>query len=123
MVARPGSTSFVCSEAVKAVVTTSTLSRSSTTSSNRCTFTYLSNTAGPNQTVLNGINDVGVIAGYHSYALSLSKGFILEPPYRQSNYISVNYPGALLSRVQAINKQGQVAGYWLDAANFNYGFL
>jgi hypothetical protein len=58
------------------------------------TFTTLDNQSDPTFNQLLGINSKGIIAGYFGSGAKghPNKGYLLDPPYAQSNYVSENYP-------------------------------
>ena len=57
-------------------------------------FTTLNNQADPTFNQLLGINSSGVISGYFGAGTPghPNKGYLLEPPYGQANYVNENFP-------------------------------
>ncbi|MGD0683667.1 MAG: hypothetical protein ABSA03_00990 [Streptosporangiaceae bacterium] len=72
-----------------------------------------------------GINDHGVIAGYFGSGASghPNKGYLLKPPYGQANYVNENFPGSFQTQVTGLNDLGDTAGFWVNKAGTNSGFL
>ncbi len=68
---------------------------------------------GNNFINLLGINDSGKVAGFDN------QGFTLTLP---NTFTAVNFPGATITQVTAINNAGSVAGIYTDAAGNNHGF-
>lgn len=88
-------------------------------------FTTLDDQADPTFNQLLGINDKGVISGYYGSGAPGHpfKGYTLDKPYAQSNYVNENYPGSAATQVTAINNAGDTAGFWIDGKNVNRGFV
>ena len=88
-------------------------------------FTTLNNQADPTFNQLLGINDHGVIAGYFGSGLTghPNKGYTLNPPYAQGNYVNENYPGSAQTQVTAINNKGTTVGFYLDSHGHSFGFV
>jgi len=72
-----------------------------------------------------GINDHGVIAGYFGSGAAHhpNKGYLLKPPYGQANYVNENFPGSVQTQVTGLNDIGDTAGFWVNKAGTNSGFL
>lgn len=68
-------------------------------------------------TQLLGINNHGVIAGYHNF--SQNQGFTLVPP---SNFTTENYPNSMMTQVIGINNSQTTSGFYVDQAGVNHGF-
>ena len=68
-----------------------------------------------------GINNEGVIAGYFGSgqvvngSLHPNKGYTLNPPYGQGNFINENFPGSVQTQVTGINNNDRTVGFWVDA--------
>lgn len=71
----------------------------------------------PTFTQLLGINNAGTIAGTHNGALP--QGFTLTLP---NTFTSQNFPGAVATRVTAVNNNGSTAGIYVDATGTTQGF-
>jgi hypothetical protein len=67
-----------------------------------------------------GINNNGVIAGYHG--ATINKGFTFFYP---STFAPENYPGSVQTQVIAINNDSntETAGFYIDKAGINHGFM
>ncbi len=77
----------------------------------------------PNDTFtqLLGINDSGVIAGYHgagTNANNPNKGFT----YSNGNFTSENFPNSVQTQVTGINNSGETAGFYIDSGGLTHGF-
>jgi hypothetical protein len=74
-----------------------------------------------------GINDQGQIAGYFGIGTSATvhpnRGYVINPPYQQSNFVNENFPGAAQTQVIGINNSGTTVGFYADAAGDNFGFV
>ena len=95
------------------------------TSTAAYTFTTLDNQADPTFNQLLGINTHTVIAGYFGSGMPghPNKGYLLDPPYAQGNYINENFPGSAQTQVVAVNNIGDTAGFWVTAGGTNHGFV
>lgn len=91
----------------------------------RIHFTTLDDQADPTFNQLLGINNSGVIAGYFGSGAAghPNKGYTLDPPYAQGNYVNENFPGSVQTQVTAINNIGDTAGFWVDSNGNNFGFV
>jgi len=89
------------------------------------TFETLDNAADPTFNQLLGINDSGLIAGYFGIGSTTHpiKGYVLNPPYGQANYVNENFPGSTQTQVTGLNDRGWTVGFWVDAAGDNFGFV
>lgn len=89
------------------------------------TFTTLDDQADPTFNQLLGINDNGVISGYFGIGSPghPNKGYVLNPPYGQGNYVNENFPGSVQTQVTAIDGTGNTAGFWAGPKNNNFGFV
>lgn len=70
-----------------------------------------------------GINDSGVMAGYHGSGADAqhpNKGFEIDI---RGAFTDENYPGSLQTQVVAINAKGDTAGFYVDIYNRTHGFL
>jgi hypothetical protein len=90
-------------------------------------FVTLDDQADPTFNQLLGINDNGVIAGYFGSGMPASthpnKGYTVDLPYGQGNYVNENFPGSQQTQVTAIDNKGATVGFWADAADDNFGFV
>ncbi len=77
---------------------------------NAVTYRTLDNAADPAFNQLLGINDKGVIAGSYGSGASghPNKGYVLEPPYAQTNFVDENYPGNKRARYFMGTRDGKV---------------
>jgi hypothetical protein len=89
------------------------------------TFTTLDNQADPTFNQLLGINTHNVIAGYFGIGGSAhpNKGYLLDPPYGQANYVNENFPGSAQTQVTGIDNKGNTCGFWVTAGGTNHGFV
>jgi probable HAF family extracellular repeat protein len=92
-------------------------------------FETLDNQADPTFNQLLGINQNGVIAGYFGSGAAghPNKGYTLDPPYGQANYVNENFPGSVQTQVTGLNDKGVTVGFWADGNNAdqmnnNFGF-
>jgi hypothetical protein len=90
------------------------------------TFTTLDNHADPTFNQLLGINGHHVIAGYFGSGADAqhpNKGYVLNPPYGQANYVNENFPGSAQTQVTGINNLGDTSGFWVSGNGTNHGFV
>jgi hypothetical protein len=89
------------------------------------TFTTLDNQADPTFNQLLGINSHNVIAGYFGSGVAghPNKGYLLDPPYAQANYVNENFPGSVQTQVTGIDNKGNTCGFWVDGKGANHGFV
>ena len=89
------------------------------------TVTTLDNQAAPTFNQLLGINTHNVIAGYFGSGMPghPNKGYLLDPPYAQSNYVNENFPGSAQTQVTGIDNKGNTCGFWVTAGGTNHGFV
>ena len=89
------------------------------------TFTTLDNQADPTFNQLLGINSHNVISGYFGAGTPghPNKGYLLDPPYAQSNYVNENFPGSAQTQVTGLNNLGDTSGFWVSANGTNHGFV
>ena len=71
----------------------------------------------PTFTQLLGINNSGVIAGFHGAATA--QGFTLTLP---NNFTTENFPGSTQTMVTGINKNGDTVGIYMDTLGNTHGF-
>jgi hypothetical protein len=113
----------LASAAAQAATTT----HAAVTSSTAYTFTTLDNQADPTFNQLLGINSHNVIAGYFGSGTPPTthpnKGYQLDPPYAQGNYVNENFPGSAQTQVIGIDNKGNTAGFWVNKAGTNRGFV
>jgi hypothetical protein len=98
-----------------------------TTSSTTYTFSTLDNQNDPTFNQLLGINSHNVISGYFGSGtpptVHPNKGYLLNPPYGQANYVNENFPGSKQTQVVGIDNKGNTAGFWVNKAGTNRGFV
>jgi hypothetical protein len=87
--------------------------------------TYTFNTvvfSGDTFTQLLGINDFGVIAGYHGSGATghPNVGFTFTFP---DNFTIENFPDAVQTQVIAINNAFKTGGFYIDSGGVTHGFL
>lgn len=91
------------------------------------TFKTLDDAADPTFNQLLGINDAGVIAGYFGSGDLANghpnRGYTLNSPYGQANYLNENFPGSAQTQVTGLNNKGETVGFWADANGDNFGFV
>jgi len=89
------------------------------------TFTTLDDQADPTFNQLLGINVHNVIAGYFGSGAAghPNKGYQLNPPYGQGNYVNENFPGSAQTQVTGIDDKGNTSGFWVTAGGTNHGFV
>ena len=90
------------------------------------TFAMLDDQADPTFNQLLGINNHNIISGYFgdgSVPLHPNKGYLLDPPYAQANYVNENFPGSVQTQVTGLNNLGDTSGFWANKANANNGFV
>ena len=75
------------------------------------------NYPGDSFTQLLGINNAGVIAGYHNF--TKNSGFTLVLP---KSFTTENYPGSIQTQVIGINTLDRTVGFYIDSANITHGF-
>jgi hypothetical protein len=89
-------------------------------------FTTLDDLADPTFNQLLGINSHNVISGYFGSGAAghPNQGYLLDPPYAQSSYVSENYPGSLQTQVTGLNNKGDTVGFWVaDTSGTSLGFV
>jgi probable HAF family extracellular repeat protein len=69
-------------------------------------------------TQLLGINNAGIIAGYHG--ASINKGFTYEPSTKK--FFAENYPGSAQTQVTGINNLGKTVGFYITNGGETKGF-
>jgi uncharacterized membrane protein len=79
------------------------------------------NFPGDTFTQLLGINNPGLIAGYHGSGAPghPNQGFTLLLP---DHFTSENFPGSVQTQVIGINNIGNTDGFYIDAAGVTHGF-
>ena len=89
------------------------------------TFTTLDDQADPTFNQLLGINVHNVIAGYFGSGAAghPNKGYLLNPPYAQANYVNENFPGSTQTQVTGLDDKGNTTGFWVTANGTNHGFI
>jgi uncharacterized membrane protein len=91
------------------------------------TYTTLDDQADLTFNQLLGINDRGVVAGYYGSGVPAithpNKGYVLDPPYGQGNYVNENFGGSQQTQVTGINNKGETVGFWADTPGDNFGFV
>jgi hypothetical protein len=94
------------------------------------TFRTLNNQNDPTFNQLLGINDSGKIAGYFGSGVKghPNKGYLLLPPYKQTDYRNQNFPHSKQTQVTGLNNTGIDVGFFstMNKANpaddNNFGF-
>ncbi len=74
---------------------------------------------GAVNTVVNGINDAGDIAGHYKDAAQKQHGFLLK----QGKFTSIDFPGAVTTINDAVNNAGDMAGFYRLDDGVNHGFF
>ncbi len=69
-------------------------------------------------TQLLGINNAGVIAGYHG--ANVNKGFTYNSSTK--TFTNENYPGSAQTQVTGINNSGKTVGFYINSKNQTFGF-
>jgi hypothetical protein len=72
---------------------------------------------GDTFTQLLGINNSGLIAGYHNF--NKNSGFTLVLP---RSFTTENYPGSVQTQVIGINNNDKTVGFYIDQAGITHGF-
>jgi hypothetical protein len=75
------------------------------------------NYPGDTFTQLLGINNAGLIAGYHN--VNQNKGFTLNLPNR---FTAENFPQSMMTQVIGVNNSGETSGFYVDPSNVTHGF-
>ena len=103
----------------------SSAAHAGTTTSATYTFTTLNDNADPTFNQLLGINVHNVISGYFGSGAvgHPNKGYLLNPPYGQGNYVNENFPGSAQTQVTGIDDKGNTSGFWVNAKGTNRGFV
>ena len=116
-----GSAALALSGVAQAAPVASHQARAATT----YTFTTLDDQADPTFNQLLGINVHNVIAGYFGAGTPghPNKGYQLDPPYGQGNYVNENFPGSAQTQVTGIDDKGNTSGFWVTANGTNHGFI
>ena len=88
-------------------------------------FATLDDQADPTFNQLLGINSHNVIAGYFGSGVAghPNKGYVLNPPYGQANYVNENFPGSAQTQVTGIDNLGNTSGFWVTKNGTNHGFV
>ena len=96
-----------------------------TTTSTAYTFKTLDDSADPTFNQVLGINNNGVIAGYFGSGAAghPNKGYLLNPPYAQGNYVNENFPGSVQTQVTGLNSNVDTVGFWVNGQGTNHGFV
>ncbi|MBV9131987.1 MAG: hypothetical protein JO318_04790 [Chloroflexi bacterium] len=77
-------------------------------------------------TQLLGINDHGIIAGYHgdeNTEMTPNQGFTLQIDDNRNNFTPENYPESMQTQVIGINNAGDTDGFYIDQFGNTHGFL
>jgi probable HAF family extracellular repeat protein len=82
------------------------------------TVKYSSNGVTDEFTQLLGINNAGIIAGYHG--ASINKGFTYNMSTKQ--FFNENYPGSAQTQVIGINNLGKTVGFYITTSGEVKGF-
>ena len=75
------------------------------------------NYPGDTFTQLLGINNGGLIAGYHNF--NTNSGFTLRLP---NSFTTENYPGSVMTQVIGIDNNAATVGFYVDTAGITHGF-
>src|SRR5215472_10991775 len=88
-------------------------------------FTTLDDQADPAFNQLLGINSHNVISGYFGAGTPghPNKGYLLDPPYGQANYVNENFPGSAQTQVTGIDNKGNTSGFWVTKNGTSHGFV
>jgi len=90
------------------------------------TFTTLDDQADPTFNQLLGINGHHVITGYFGSGADAqhpNKGYVLNPPYGQANYVNENFPNSAQTQVTGLNNLGDTSGFWVSGNGTSHGFV
>jgi probable HAF family extracellular repeat protein len=82
------------------------------------TVKYSENGVTDQFTQLLGINNAGIIAGYHG--ATINKGFTYDPS--TNKFFNENYPGSMQTQVTGINNLGKTVGFYITSNNVTKGF-
>jgi hypothetical protein len=87
-------------------------------------FTTLNNHKDVTFNQLLGINNEGVISGYFGSGMPghPNKGYLLDKPYHQNDYVNENFPHSAQTQVTGLNNVGNTVGFWANKAGANFGF-
>jgi probable HAF family extracellular repeat protein len=80
----------------------------------------------PRFTQLLGINDHGVIAGYHgdeNTEMTPNQGFTLQIVDNQNQFTNENFPNSVQTQVIGIDNAGDTVGFYIDTAGATHGFF
>jgi hypothetical protein len=80
----------------------------------------------PRFTQLLGINDRGIIAGYHgdeNTEMTPNQGFTLQIDDNKPKFTDENFPGSVQTQVVGIDNAGDTVGFYIDSAGATHGFL
>jgi hypothetical protein len=98
-------------------------SNQSSQSNRQSTYTFqVANVQTDTFTQLLGINNAGIIAGYHGAGTTPqnpNKGFTLTLP---NNFVDENFPGSVQTQVVGINNKGNTGGFFVDGNGTTHGF-
>ena len=88
-------------------------------------FSTLDNQNDPTFNHLLGINSHNVISGYFGSGATghPNKGYLINAPYGQANYVNENFPNSAQTQVVGLNNLGDTTGFWVDANGTNHGFV
>jgi hypothetical protein len=90
------------------------------------TFKEIDNQNDPTFNQLLGINDAGKIAGYFGSGIQghPNKGYVLLPPYGQTDFRNQNFPGSKQTQVTGLNNGGIQVGFFsrMNLNDNNFGF-
>ena len=93
--------------------------------SSKYVFSTLDNQNDPTFNQLLGINSHNVISGYFGSGATghPNKGYLINAPYGQANYVNENFPNSAQTQVVGLNNLGDTTGFWVDANGTNHGFV
>lgn len=77
------------------------------------------NYPGASQTVINGVNNDGVVVGYYQNDTGPQHGFVDF----HGTMIKVDFPGSTSTFVSDINDRNQIVGYYGTSSGKSFGFV
>jgi hypothetical protein len=88
-------------------------------------FTTIDDQTNPIFNEILGLNDGGKLAGFYGNGSvsNPNQGYVVDPPYQQTNFRSYNYPNASDTQVTSLNDKKTVVGFYRDAKNNVRGFV
>jgi len=88
-------------------------------------FQTLNDAKDPTFNQLLGIDHTGKIVGYYGSGTAghPNNAYLLLPPHGQNDYVAENFPGAAQTQAVALNNRHDLAGFYVDGAGNNFGFI